>query len=82
MTLDRETGEVLRWFPDRGFGFIAPDAGGSRCAFFHITSLERGVGVHVGDRVEYSSVTEAKGPRAVAVRVVAEGRCATCTQQG
>lgn len=66
----RDTGTVVRWIAARGFGWIAPDAGG-RGVFFHITSLPRGVGVHVGDRVEYLPVAEAQGLRALGVRMVA-----------
>lgn len=69
VTLARVTGEVLQWFADRGFGFIAPDAGGRR-VFFHANSVERGVGIHVGDRVEFGTLQEPKGLRAVGVRMV------------
>ena len=63
----RDTGTVVRWLAARGFGWIAPDAGG-RGVFVHATSLERGTGLKVGERVQYLTVKDAKGARAVGVR--------------
>jgi len=67
MPLTREFGTILQWFGDRGFGFIAPDHGGRRI-FVHAASFERHARMEVGQHVEYCTVVDAKGPRAVAVR--------------
>ncbi|MFH1517088.1 MAG: cold shock domain-containing protein, partial [Pseudomonadota bacterium] len=38
--MTRREGRLVEWFPDRGFGFIAPDDGGPN-VFLHIKSLPK-----------------------------------------
>ena len=70
---DRETGTV-KWFDNqKGFGFIARDAGGGD-VFVHYSALSgdgyRSLGE--GDRVEFSVEQNQKGPAAVDVQKVAD----------
>jgi len=56
-------GTVTRYDPDRGFGFISPDAGGPDL-FVHV-SVVRGVDpLQQGDRVRYAIRQSDKGPQA------------------
>lgn len=51
---------TVKWFnPDKGFGFIQPDQGGSD-AFVHISALQRaGLStLNEGQRVSYDLATE------------------------
>ena len=63
---------IVKWFnAEKGFGFITPDDGG-RDVFVHYSGIE-GTGyrsLNEGDRVEFESEADLKGPKAVAVRVV------------
>ncbi len=69
---DRETG-VVKWFDNqKGFGFIARDAGGGD-VFVHYSALT-GDGYRSlaeGDRVEFSIEQNQKGPSATNVQKVA-----------
>ena len=63
----RETGTV-KWFdPQKGYGFIARDAGGD--VFVHFSAIE-GEGIRnlrEGERVEFGVEENPKGPAAVNV---------------
>jgi CspA family cold shock protein len=53
---------TVKWFnPEKGFGFIAPDGGGSD-AFVHISAVERsGIGnLREGQKVEFELVSDRK----------------------
>lgn len=68
------TGKIKKLISDRGFGFISDSDG--REVFFHQASL---VGSKIADlsrdqKVEFDIEKSEKGPRAVNVHVVAEGR--------
>ena len=47
-----EAGTVRRWNEERGFGFIAPDAGGDDL-FCHVTAIEDGNCLAAGSRVVF-----------------------------
>jgi uncharacterized membrane protein YsdA (DUF1294 family)/cold shock CspA family protein len=59
--LTMRVGEVVRWDNDRGFGFIAPDDGGSN-VFLHISDLTAGsMRPHLGDRVDFALERDERG---------------------
>jgi CspA family cold shock protein len=66
-----KTGKV-KWFNDsKGYGFIEVDGGGED-VFVHFSAIE-GEGYRSlaeGASVEFEIVSDAKGPRADAVRVI------------
>jgi uncharacterized membrane protein YsdA (DUF1294 family)/cold shock CspA family protein len=66
--VSRETGELIDWKDDRGFGFIRRPSG-AETIFVHIRSIRRnGERPRVGDRMSYS-VGVGKGGRSVATDV-------------
>lgn len=64
-------GKVKMWNDERGWGFIIPDDG-SNDIFVHRRDLNgvHGVEPRVGDRVFYLLRTDARGLKAVRVRVL------------
>lgn len=48
-------GKVVRWLPERGFGFIKPDEASERDCFVHVSQMQAaGIhGIEVGDRIEF-----------------------------
>lgn len=70
-TADRPRTGVVKWFdPVKGFGFIAPAAGGDDL-FFHLSAIEQASAgrVNAGVTVTYQVRNGKKGPVAAAVRV-------------
>jgi uncharacterized membrane protein YsdA (DUF1294 family)/cold shock CspA family protein len=66
--MSRETGELVDWKDDRGFGFIQRP-GGTETIFVHIRAIRRAVErPKIGDRMSYS-VGVGKGGRTVATDV-------------
>ena len=63
-----DKGTVLRFFDQKGFGFIQPD-GGRKDLFVHINEVEGGQ-LQAGDNVEYEVTDGRKGPQASSVKVV------------
>jgi uncharacterized membrane protein YsdA (DUF1294 family)/cold shock CspA family protein len=62
----RETGELIKWFDDRGFGFIRRDGGGE--LYIHIKEIQRdGHRPAVGDRMSFATAPGKNG-RLSAVR--------------
>lgn len=66
-TKERESGTVVRWIPDRGFGFIKPDTPG-KDLFVHSSGLDC-EGLSLGERVEFERGpdTSGRGERAIKV---------------
>ena len=56
-------GVVVRYDAERGFGFIAPDAGGADL-FVHVSVLRGAEALHQGDRVRYQVRQSDRGPQA------------------
>jgi CspA family cold shock protein len=56
-------GVVARYDAERGFGFIAPDAGGADL-FVHVSVLRGAEELHQGDRVRYQVRQSDRGPQA------------------
>jgi len=65
------TGTVSKFMDDKGFGFIAPDEGG-KDVFVHHSDIQMDgrKTLHEGQRVEFDTAQEARGPKASNVRVV------------
>lgn len=70
------TGETIegtvKWFnPEKGFGFISPDAGG-KDVFIHISVVQRAGfdTLETGDRVSVTTQQGKKGPEAAAISVI------------
>jgi CspA family cold shock protein len=50
-----ETGRLVKWSPDRGYGFIEPDGGGVD-VFAHIKQLRASGPPDEGMRVEFDPI--------------------------
>jgi cold shock protein len=67
-----QLGRVIRYDGHKGFGFIAPDAGGDD-VFFHTSSISAGASnVRQGMVVEFDAYDSEQGRKALTVRVVRE----------
>lgn len=71
MSSDKVTGTV-KWFnDDKGFGFIAPDAGGSDVFAHHSAILGSGFKtLSEGQKVQFTVTQGAKGPQAADIETV------------
>jgi len=69
-TSARAVGRVKTFFADKGFGFIEV-GGGQPDVFFHVSQVQGGQSVQVGDQVQYSVGQGKRGPAALDVQVVA-----------
>ena len=59
----------MRYDPERGFGFIAPDGGGADL-FVHVSVIENTDLLQQGDRVRYQVRQSDRGPQADRVELV------------
>nr|WP_328698687.1 cold shock domain-containing protein [Cellulomonas citrea] len=62
-------GVVARYDADRGFGFIAPDAGGPDL-FVHVSVVRGAEVLEEGDRVRYKVRQSDRGPQADSVELI------------
>ena len=62
-------GVVTRYDAERGFGFIAPDAGGADL-FVHVSVVRGADALQEGDRVRYKVRQSDRGPQADSVELV------------
>lgn len=64
------TGTVKFYNETKGFGFISPEGGG-KDVFVHATALERAGlrSLREGQRVSFDTEPDARGPKAVNLRV-------------
>jgi cold shock CspA family protein len=62
-------GRVLRFDGTRGYGFVAPDAGGEDI-FVHANSVEGDQRLASGDWVEYDAVEGERGLKSIRVRLL------------
>lgn len=69
------TGTVRFFKDDRGYGFIEPDGGGPSVFVYYaaIVSNDSRRTLLAGQKVSYTVEATAKGPRAMSVRVIADG---------
>lgn len=63
------TGVVARFDPERGFGFITPDAGGDDL-FVHVSVIRGSDDLYAGDRVRYQVRQSDRGPQADRVELL------------
>jgi cold shock protein len=63
------SGRVLRFDATRGYGFVAPEAGGEDI-FVHANSVEGDQGLSSGDWVEYEAVEGERGLKSIRVRLL------------
>lgn len=65
------TGKVLNFNAQKGYGFIKPDTDGCKDLFVHITGLlQRGGGLQAGDEVSYEIGRSERGDKAIRVKVI------------
>lgn len=62
-------GVVVRYDPERGFGFISPDSGGDDL-FVHVSVLRGGDELYPGDRVRFQVRQSDRGPQADRVELL------------
>lgn len=67
----RIEGTVKHWNHEKGYGFIAPDAGGDDL-FVHITGVIDGCPLERGERVSYELGQGRRGMQAIDVQIVEE----------
>ena len=64
---------TVKWFnSQKGYGFIAPQDGGGKDVFVHVTTLERGglSGLTEGQRVRMQIGQGQKGPEARSIELL------------
>jgi len=66
-TNDRLTGTIIKWMPEKGFGFISAEG---YEYFFHRSAVENPDAIVIGQKVTFLSQQAPKGPRAEQVDFV------------
>ena len=64
---------TVKWFNDaKGFGFIAPEGGGGKDVFVHVTAVEAAGlrGLNEGQRVSFDIEADKRGPKAVNLKLL------------
>jgi len=73
-------GEIIRFDPAKGFGFIKV-AGQEKDIFIHQSEVNDGIRLRDGMRVEFETQSTAKGLRAVKVRALSAGTARASVQR-
>ena len=66
------TGQVKFFNTDKGFGFIAPEDGGGKDVFVHVTAVQAAGlrGLNEGQRVSFDVEADKRGPKAVNLKLL------------
>ena len=66
------TGQVKFFNTTKGFGFIAPEGGGGKDVFVHVTAVQAAGlrGLNEGQRVSFDIEADKRGPKAVNLKLV------------
>jgi uncharacterized membrane protein YsdA (DUF1294 family)/cold shock CspA family protein len=65
-------GQLVRWDPAKGLGFIRP-ADGGRDVFLHISALPGGQAPEIGNRLVFSAVDDPQGRGQRALKAIVDG---------
>ena len=65
-------GQVKFFNSAKGFGFIAPEGGGGKDVFVHVTAVEAAGlrGLNEGQRVSFDIEADKRGPKAVNLKLL------------
>ncbi len=65
-------GQVKFFNTTKGFGFIAPEGGGGKDVFVHVTAVQAAGlrGLNEGQRVSFDVEADKRGPKAVNLKLV------------
>jgi CspA family cold shock protein len=66
------TGQVKFFNITKGFGFIAPEGGGGKDVFVHVTAVQAAGlrGLNEGQRVSFDIEADKRGPKAVNLKLL------------
>ena len=66
------TGQVKFFNTTKGFGFIAPEGGGGKDVFVHVTAVQAAGlrGLNEGQRVSFDIEADKRGPKAVNLKLL------------
>jgi cold shock protein len=66
------TGQVKFFNTTKGFGFIAPEGGGGKDVFVHVTAVQAAGlrGLNEGQRVSFEIEADKRGPKAVNLKLL------------